>query len=613
MSIKKDIIRNNSLTDNGKILAGICEKYYFLEKQYSTSRLYQNSKLQEYAMDFSHCDDLDLLNRHFRQLRYSINTEEEFMIYFAYIKRVDELLYDEKCLTGLSYGYYECMSKVKEKLFGVLIIGRKVWCEPKFTEGSYPFTNIRFLILSSEENDRFLGIQETTEKIAVLMGGDMDVLVSHSNNNYSLLSKIEGKLSYGNYGIDLGINVKVTSDGNEVLPEMVKTGVYKCSKTTYEVIKKAIDNCEENTALLVFPEVMIAQNELDSVIELLNNSSSNIKNARFVVIGVYDDTHHNNSQKTSNKSYNNLAVILFKSGDTWKKLTEYKKIIPSSMFAPLETSKERNIKNKMDYSSKDKVVMVENLNIANKNEFLTFIPCEDCIIGVAICRDVLDMLNLDNPLHRYVDIVDLLIVISYNAKDTNMFMGAAECLSRWHNCGVVYTNHIGICDSDDELIEVSFALTPFKSKISGTTSLTGVVCYRNCLIKPNGTYDSKMPIVYKEINDYDTVATYHLHKTGRVEIKLIAPQVKLFGERSKNELLTIDYEVGEKWRDVIHRNDKLIINCRGKVMFVKKYRNKTSEEFCILDVTNAPSDISQCTIDASDVLYQDHIYKVETL
>ena len=610
MSIKKDIIRNNSLTDNGKILAGICEKYYYLEKQYSTSRLYQNSKLQEYAMDFSHCDDLYYLNRHFRQLRYSINTEEEFMICFAYIKRVDELLYDEKCLTGLSYGYYECMSKVKEKLFGVLIIGRKVWCEPKFTEGSYPFTNIRFLILSSEEYVRFLGIQKTTEKIAVFMGGDMDVLVSHSNNNYSLLSKIEGKLSYGNYGIDLGINVKVTSDGNEVLPDMVETGVYKCSKTTYEVIKKAIDNCEENTALLVFPEVMIAQNELDSVIELLNNNSSNIKNARFVVIGVYDDTHHNNSQKTSNKSYNNLAVILFKSGDIWKKLTEYKKIIPSSMFAPLETSEEHNIKNKMDYSSKDKVVMVENLNIANKNEFLTFIPCEDCIIGVAICRDVLDMLNLDNPLHRYVDIVDLLIVISYNAKDTNMFMGAAECLSRWHNCGVVYTNHIGICDSDDELIEVSFVLTPFKSKISGTTSLTGVVCYRNCLIKPNGTYDSKMPILYQEINDYDTVATYHLHKTGRVEF---SPQVKLFGERSKNELLTIDYEVGEKWRDVIHRYDKLIINCRGKVMFVKKYSNKTSEEFCILDVTNAPSDISQCTIDASDVLYQNHKYKVETL
>lgn len=633
MSLRRRIIKNESaFEDLGQLLIEACINYYNFEKMYSSSRLFQNAELSEYIQLFKDTDIKDLKDKYnAKKSTVSKNVYNLFLFSFAFIKHVDEMLAKdeyEKKYNELSYASLKDDKRLKGNEL-ILIIGKRIWDEKRFTEGSYPFNYIRFMILSKQESSDFFKLKNNIERTQIFDADSAEVLVSHSDNDYKLLTKIEKELLYDNYGFDLEVNSELMSDGKVYASTKVNEDGYiytgakdksvVCSQTTYNVIKRIIDYCSEQTKVIVFPELMIDITELDCVIKILNKSREKLSNVKIAIIGAYSNiAKEDKKEKYQDKSYDNYAVILHNSDGVWKLVAKYRKVIPSSMVMPLKTDINNNIKNNTitgDMPNK-RVVMVENLNISNRNEEVVYIPCYDCVIGVAICRDVLDILNLDSPLHSYINCIDLLIVISLNQKDTNMFIGSAECLSRWHNCGVVYTNHIEGCDSDNELIEVSFALTPYKATKSGSTSLTGVVCYRSDLINPKKSDDGKMPIRYNIIEKEKIIAKYVLNREKRIEFDLFDNTYHLLGERSNGKiLLYIKYENGDTWEKIIERyNYCLKKNSKGKVVFVKKYSMGISdEEFCILDVTHAPSDITTCTISVDEPFLPDNKYVVETL
>lgn len=524
MSLIDDIIvQNEKLGTYGSFIARIYAGYYRLEKMFSMSRLFQDVNFINYTDELSRIkmsNDskvhiLDKIHTYYLDKFNNAKERQKVLLYFAILKRIDELLENEDNIRMLRYATYAGDDVEKyESMYhskgnkGILIIGKRIWSENRFTEGNCPFNNIRFIVLSATEYDKFIRHTPLTENLCIFNeNGEYktEVLVSHSNMDYKFSTTDERRLVHNNYGFRLNINGLI--DEKQSDEAKFDEG---CSKATNHAIKEAIQNCTESTNILVFPEVMITQSELDGVINLFDScKEKNFLNVKLIVIGVY---------RKREIGYDNLAVVLIKRNEKWDKLTEYKKIIPSSFANTIDMN---GIKTCNTAHQLKTVIQVEDLNKANMNEDLSIIMCQDCVIGVAICRDALDILNLDSPLHRYADTVDILIVISLNKADTNMFMGSAECLSRWHNCGVVYTNNISVCNSETKLIEVSFALTPFKGEKAGTTSLTGVVCYRNCLIKPNGSDEDIMPVVYKEISDYNTVVAYTLQANGKVETRLI--------------------------------------------------------------------------------------------
>ena len=70
------------------------------------------------------------------------------------------------------------------------------------------------------------------------------------------------------------------------------------------------------------------------------------------------------------------------------------------------------------------------------DERFTMIPFEDSILGVAMEREILDLLDPNNPLHKYADFVDMMLVISDSFSDSPILSGIGECLLKWHQCEI---------------------------------------------------------------------------------------------------------------------------------------------------------------------------------
>lgn len=167
-------------------------------------------------------------------------------------------------------------------------------------------------------------------------------------------------------------------------------------------------------------------------------------------------------------------------------MAEYNKMIPFSMGYTAKVAEGYGIST-AQYPLEQYNLVVEDIRLDNN---ITVLPFKDCVVGVAICRDVMDILDKHNPAHKHCDFVDVLLVISDNAGDSNMFVGVAECLARWHNCGTLYTNSVGEAQHEkmdkegkklvvDEYLEVSFGIYPYKQPGgSNSTSVSGNITYK---------------------------------------------------------------------------------------------------------------------------------------
>ena len=324
----------------------------------------------------------------------------------------------------------------------VMAFGRKRWDERKITMESCPFRCIRGIILNKAERENF-NVCHTALGSISFFGDEMILAASHGKKDAPLGMNLTRLLNFRNCGL------KVSSLREDKQGEII-----------YNSIRYAV---EKNAEILIFPELSINAEKIPYLISTLNTQSGNLK---LVIGGSY-------YKGESEEEYRNSSPILCKKNGRWEILTYYDKMIPFTMGKMAPDAENPPIIHNINPHDYD--LLVEDIQLSSN---ITVLPCKDGVIGVAICRDVMDLADKHNPIHQYCDFVDLMLVISDNSGDSNMFTGTAECLARWHNCATLYTNSVAEAQGSnpDDKLEVSFALYPRKGG-SSSTSVSGVITY----------------------------------------------------------------------------------------------------------------------------------------
>lgn len=432
------------------------DKYLF---NYASDRLvseYYNELESKYVPGFDY------------QLWYNekINTAETTLSQYKLIFSL-LLNYDKHCGASdqLQYFVYKNI---------VIAFGKKQWNEEKLTVGSCPFQKIRGIILNDTELKEFNDACGQLSSMTLFSNGALKAAASYADKNSTLNIKANRGLNFGNIGLD----------------------VFAEQSRQVDVITNSISEADKGSAsILIFPELSI-NGDMLSTLESKLNSSSNLK---LVVAG----SHYKGS---SGNAYKNVSSIYAKIGTKWKVVAEYSKLIPFTMGYTKGIADTYGI-DKTKYPADKYKLLVEDIEM---NDNITLIPYKDCVVGIAICRDAMDLLDSHNPLHKYCDFTDVMLVISDNTGDSNMFVGTAECLARWHNCATVYTNSIHEAfanhENPDSHLEIAFALYPRKgSGVSSSTSVRGEINYAEAPFE-TAAYDPNIfSIIYSPDIQYGTL------------------------------------------------------------------------------------------------------------
>lgn len=356
----------------------------------------------------------------------------------------------------------------------VIVFGKKQWNEEKLTVGSCPFQKIRGIILNDTELKEFNNACGQLSSMTLFSNGTLKAAASYANDRSNLNINANRGLNFGNIGL------KVFAEESQ----------------QNDVITNSIKEADSGKAsILIFPELSINSDMLST----LENSLNSTLNLNLVVAGSY-------YKGNSGNAYKNVSAIYAKVSGKWKVITEYSKLIPFTMGYTEEIADAYGI-NKTKYPVNQYKLLVEDIEM---NDNITLLPYKDCVVGIAICRDAMDLLDSHNPLHKYCDFADVMLVISDNTGDSNMFVGTAECLARWHNCATVYTNsiHEALTNPDkiDNHLEISFALYPRKgSNVSSSTSVSGEINYAEEPFKAANFDPNMVSIIYSPGIQYGTL------------------------------------------------------------------------------------------------------------
>ncbi len=387
---------------------------------------------------------------------------EQYKLVFALL-----LNYDKHCSVSDQLQYFKYKNIV-------IVFGKKQWNEEKLTVGSCPFQKIRGIILNDTELKEFNDVCGKLSSIALFSNGTLTAAASYANKKSTLKIKANRGLHFGNIGLD------VSADQSQQI----------------DIISNSVKEADSGLAsILIFPELSINNDMLDTLEDSLKSAS----NLNLVVAG----SHYKGN---SGNAYKNVSAIYAKIGGEWKDIAEYSKLIPFTMGYTNKVADAYGI-DKEEYPTSKYNLLVEDIEM---NDNITLLPYKDCVIGIAICRDAMDLLDSHNPLHKYCDFVDLMLVISDNTGDSNMFVGTAECLARWHNCATVYTNsiHEALTNSDtiDNHLEISFAIYPHKgSKVTSSTSVSGEINYAAEPFKAANFDPNMVSILYSKGIEYGTL------------------------------------------------------------------------------------------------------------
>lgn len=387
---------------------------------------------------------------------------DQYKLVFALL-----LNYDKHCSASNQLKYF-----VYKNI--VIALGKKQWNEEKLTVGSCPFQKIRGIILNDTELKEFNNVYGELSSAALFSNGKLKAAASYANNVSKLNMNANRGLNFGNIGLE----------------------VFAEESQQNDVITNSIKEADSGLAsILIFPELSINRNMLSTLENNLNSTS----NLNLVVAGSY-------YKGNSGNAYKNVSAIYAKVGGKWKVIAEYSKLIPFTMGYTEKIADAYEI-DKKKYPVSQYKLLVEDIEM---NDNITLLPYKDCVVGIAICRDAMDLLDSHNPLHKYCDFADVMLVISDNAGDSNMFVGTAECLARWHNCATVYTNsiHEALANPDkiDNHLEISFALYPYKgSKVSSSTSVSGEISYAEEPFKAANFDPNMVSIIYSPGIKYGTL------------------------------------------------------------------------------------------------------------
>lgn len=424
-------------------VSGSEDKEFIAECFYKYLSL-KNKYLFNYVSDKAVADytaELDLLSGENKYKKWYDEKMKDITSEFMQYKLIFALLlsYDKHVVdTGISY-------TVNKNL--VMAFGKKQWNETKLTIGSCPFQNIRGIVLNATELEKFNAMRSKLSEMAIFTDGKLSVAASHASEASKLAIKATRKLNFAN----IGLNVFSDNDNEQK-----------------RIIEKSIEYAaQKGASILIFPELAINENELEYLDKCLKSNRTNLK---LVVGGSY-------YKKNQDPAFNNMSPIYANIAGQWQRITDYTKMIPFSMGYTKNVATIYGI-DITTYPLDQYKLLTEDIHM---DDNITLLPYKDCVIGVAICRDAMDLLDSHNPLHKYCDFVDVMLIISDNNGDSNMFVGTAECLARWHNCATVYTNSLAEghpSSKADQYLEISFALYPYKgTSVSSSTSISGEISY----------------------------------------------------------------------------------------------------------------------------------------
>ena len=401
---------------------------------------------------------IDELNRVFDIIMDRLTEpREKFIAEMAYLMRADQLVPDDIA----TLNYYNTRQLVDT---GVTVddqtllvyFGSKHWIDKKLTSGKAFLQNLR----------PFLWPTEAVEGLFMRF-------------EYSRNMEFFDRKGYMNVQVVFGLGKELSDSSMKgVLTEQCKTN--KNNYVAYfgpssEYSGKLREAFQESTELfspyepsiVVFPELSMKNADVGPTLEYIKN---NMLSTKLAVFGCGDHDRRFPNQACI------VSFLRYDTHATFKKEIYYKKRPSSATWESISSFVDRpgDLRPTPDSIVSEKLMGDEQLSL---------IFTWDCVIGVAICSDVVDFSDDQNPIHRYADIVDVLIIISANSSDTEMFMASAESMARWHNCAVIYANDINSVPyytKDDKrtkkLVELSFAIAPNKKEDS-TTALCGDVLY----------------------------------------------------------------------------------------------------------------------------------------
>jgi len=413
-----------------------CFYKYLSEKDRYLFNYVSDSLVAEYynELESKYVSGFDYQQWYNEKIKAAESTLSQYKLVFALL-----LNYDKHCIATNQLQYFVYKNTV-------IVFGKKQWNEEKLTVGSCPFQKIRGIILNDTELKEFNDAYGQLNSSSLFLNGTLKAAASYANKNSILNIKANRGLNFGNIGLDVCAEQSQQDD----------------------VITKSIKEADEGFAsILIFPELSINSDKLST----LEESLKSVSHLNLVVAG----SHYKGDP---GNAYKNVSAIYAKVGGNWKIITEYNKLIPFTMGYTEKVADAYGI-DKQKYPVSQYNLLVEDIEM---NDNITLLPYKDCVVGIAICRDAMDLLDSHNPLHKYCDFADIMLVISDNTGDSNMFVGTAECLARWHNCATVYTNSIHEAlanpDKTDNHLEISFALYPYKgSNVSSSTSVSGEINY----------------------------------------------------------------------------------------------------------------------------------------
>lgn len=439
-------VKEDAFVEEEKFIASIFNKYLTYKKKY----LLNYVKDKDIGTLYEECENecgmkkLSYLAWYQKKLKLIKKEEDDYRLTFTIL-----MVYDQHYSNtdqNLQYRLYNnCM---------LMVYGKKIWSDKNITFASCPFQNIRAVLLNKTELENYNQLIEITKPIGILDEDEIKITAAHGSEKSKLNMSVKETLNFQN----LGIYVEQEDD--------------KAGTKQKEIIEKNITAAEQNQSkILIFPELSLNETVVKEMEKQLEKLSPQY--LKIVVAGSY--------YKNDDGTYRNTAPIYMRNAGKWQRVADYHKMIPFSMGYTQGVADAYGISTKI-YPTDEYRLLVEDIQL-DKN--ITILPMGDCVIGVAICRDVMDMLEPNNPMHKYCDFVDMMLVISDNSGDSNMFVGAAECLARWHNCATLYTNSVNEAKLDsetecttDSFLEISFAIYPFKKKDShSSTSVSGEIAY----------------------------------------------------------------------------------------------------------------------------------------
>ncbi len=351
-----------------------------------------------------------------------------FTILFDLLKRIDQTI---------------VRTDVRQFVFddGILMVGDSYWKAFSLIPGEYPFAKLRFIHLNSAEVSQY----RNTPVVSFSTEG---LNIATCSLGAEALTLFEGKANLR--GGQYGVYAKTIAPGDVLIKK----------------IESSLDWAKEGKAdVVLFPELSIDQNGLNAVETWIQKNVDSGEAPKIIVAGSF---YH-----LVEENYRNRATIYLTgrggaSGQPFTKLN-YDKRVPFSATVPHhpedvpDPSWREVYKEAKDHG--DKVVVEDFVSGSN----ITLVNTSNGVFGFAICRDVLDLAGVGNPLEKYLNFVDFMMIISYNEGVTNLFEAQGEDFARWHNCAVTYVNAGQAVPEPDknDIVKMGYCIFPYDRSSSG--------------------------------------------------------------------------------------------------------------------------------------------------